>query len=97
MPSRASVSGSNATVSWLPDSGQVTSSTFQILVGGTWTAYTPSLSESGFYSVTFPLPAAGTYQFCTVSNEASFSFLDGKPLVHWPGRHTVERGMRGEN
>jgi tetratricopeptide (TPR) repeat protein len=39
---------------------------------------------------------AGKYQFCTVSNEASFSFLDGKELVHWPGRHTVERGIRGE-
>ena len=42
------------------------------------------------------VPTAGAYQFCTVSNKASFSFLDGKPLVHWPGRHTVERGMHGE-
>jgi tetratricopeptide (TPR) repeat protein len=42
------------------------------------------------------IPKAGPYQFCTVSNEASFSFIDGKPLVHWPGRHTVERGIRGE-
>ncbi len=41
-------------------------------------------------------PKAGTYQFCSVSNKASFSFLDGKPLVHWPGYHTVERGMHGE-
>jgi len=31
-----------------------------------------------------------------VSNEASFSFLDGKELIHWPGRHTVDRGIRGE-
>ena len=38
----------------------------------------------------------GAYQFCTISNEASFSFLDGKELVHWPGRHTVERGIHGE-
>jgi tetratricopeptide (TPR) repeat protein len=42
------------------------------------------------------IPRAGKYQFCTISNEASFSFLDGKPLVHWPGRHTVERGIHGE-
>src|SRR5262249_49590071 len=27
---------------------------------------------------------------------ASFSFIDGKELVHWPGRHTVDRGIRGE-
>lgn len=42
------------------------------------------------------IPKAGPYQFCTASNEASFSFLDGKKLVHWPGRHTEERGLRGE-
>ena len=42
------------------------------------------------------IPEAGTYKFCTASNEASFSFLDGKKLVHWPGRHTSERGARGE-
>ena len=40
--------------------------------------------------------AAGTYRFCTASNEASFSFIDGKELVHWPGRHTSERGEHGE-
>ena len=42
------------------------------------------------------IPRAGKYQFCTVSNETSFSFLDGKELIHWPGRHTVDRGIRGE-
>ncbi|HUY36626.1 MAG TPA: PKD domain-containing protein [Pirellulales bacterium] len=42
------------------------------------------------------IPAAGRYRFCTASNEASFSFLDGKELVHWPGRHTEERGIHGE-
>jgi TolA-binding protein len=42
------------------------------------------------------VPVAGAYRFCTASNEASFSFLDGKDLVHWPGRHTAERGEHGE-
>ena len=42
------------------------------------------------------LPKAGTYGFCTASNEASFSFLDGKELVHWPGRHTEQRGKYGQ-
>lgn len=42
------------------------------------------------------VPKTGTYQFCTVSNEASFSFLDGKDLIHWPDRHTVARGIYGE-
>ncbi|MAF66857.1 MAG: hypothetical protein CMJ84_14525 [Planctomycetes bacterium] len=38
----------------------------------------------------------GRYGFCTASNEASFSFLDGKELVHWPGRHTEQRGKHGQ-
>lgn len=42
------------------------------------------------------IPKAGMYKVCTASNEASFSFLDGKELIHWPGRHTSERGLRGE-
>lgn len=42
------------------------------------------------------IAAPGNYRFCTASNEASFSFLDGKQLVHWPGRHTAERGEHGE-
>jgi tetratricopeptide (TPR) repeat protein len=42
------------------------------------------------------IPKDGTYKFCTASNEGSFSFLDGKELIHWPGRHTAERGARGE-
>lgn len=42
------------------------------------------------------LPSSGRYAFCTASNEGSFSFLDGNELVHWPGRHTQDRGKHGE-
>lgn len=42
------------------------------------------------------IPADAVYGFCTASNESSFSFLDGKDLVHWPGRHTEQRGRFGE-
>ena len=42
------------------------------------------------------VPEAGEYGFCTASNEASFSFLDGEKLVHWPGRHTEKRGKLGQ-
>lgn len=42
------------------------------------------------------LPRAGAYGFCTASNEASFSFIDGRELVHWPGRHTEKRGELGQ-
>lgn len=42
------------------------------------------------------LPAAGKWGFCTASNESSFTYLDGQDLVHWPGRHTEDRGRFGE-
>lgn len=42
------------------------------------------------------LPEGGTWGFATASNEASFSFLDGNELIHWPGRHTEKRGERGQ-
>ena len=42
------------------------------------------------------LPKPGGYGFCTASNEASFSFMDGEELVHWPGRHTEQRGKFGQ-
>src|SRR5262249_54290463 len=46
-----------------------------------------SFGPSDYYISTYRgwiiVPKAGKYQFCTVSNEASFSFLDGKELVHW--------------
>jgi tetratricopeptide (TPR) repeat protein len=61
--------------------------------------YNPFGSSDNYISVYrgwIEIPSAGRYRFCTASNEASFSFLDGKELVHWPGRHTEERGIHGE-
>jgi tetratricopeptide (TPR) repeat protein len=43
-----------------------------------------------------PPGSSGRWGFCTASNEASFSFMDGRELVHWPGRHTEQRGKFGE-
>lgn len=42
------------------------------------------------------IPRDGTYVFCTASNEASFSFLNARELIHWPGRHTEQRGKLGQ-
>ncbi len=39
----------------------------------------------------------GRYHIFTVSDDASFVFLDGKPLCSWPGRHESERGRRGQH
>jgi len=56
----------------------------------------PSDNYLSVYRGWIDIPADGEYRFCTASNEASFSLLDGKELIHWPGRHTAERGERGE-
>lgn len=56
----------------------------------------PSDYYISLYRGWIKIPKSGTYAFCTASNEASFSFLNGKELIHWPGRHTSERGSHGE-
>lgn len=69
---------------------------YQRRVADGYNSFGPSDYYLSVYRGWVHVPKAGKYQFCTVSNEASFSFLDGKELVHWPGRHTAERGSRGE-
>ncbi|MFO0879364.1 MAG: PKD domain-containing protein [Gemmataceae bacterium] len=69
---------------------------FQRRVADGYNSFGPSDNYISLYRGWVRVPKAGKYQFCTVSNEASFSFLDGKELIHWPGRHTVDRGIRGE-
>jgi tetratricopeptide (TPR) repeat protein len=69
---------------------------FQRRVADGYNSFGPSDFYISVYRGWINIPAAGKYGFCTASNEASFSFLDGKPLVHWPGFHTAERGMHGE-
>jgi tetratricopeptide (TPR) repeat protein len=69
---------------------------YQRRVADGYNPFGPSDYYISIYRGWINIPRAGKYQFCTISNEASFSFLDGKELIHWPGRHTVERGVRGE-
>ncbi len=69
---------------------------YQRRVSDGYNGFGPSDYYISIYRGWVQVPKAGKYQFCTASNEASFSFLDGKELVHWPGRHTADRGARGE-
>lgn len=69
---------------------------YQRQVAEGYNRFGPSDYYLSLYRGWVTIPKAGSYKFCTVSNEASFSFLDGKELVHWPGRHTTERGKYGE-
>ena len=38
----------------------------------------------------------GKYRIFTASDEASFVLLNGKELVKWPGKHTVDKGRRAQ-
>ena len=69
---------------------------YQQRIADGYNSFGPSDYYISLYRGWINIPRAGKYQFCTISNEASFSFIDGKELVHWPGRHTVERGIHGE-
>jgi TolA-binding protein len=69
---------------------------YQRRIADDYNPFGPSDYYISIYRGWMRIPRDGKYQFCTVSNEASFSFIDGKPLVHWPGRHTVEKGIHGE-
>jgi tetratricopeptide (TPR) repeat protein len=69
---------------------------YQRRVAEGYNLFGPSDYYISIYRGWVQVPRAGAYEFCTASNEASFSFLDGKELVHWPGRHTADRGARGE-
>ncbi len=69
---------------------------FQRRISDGYNSFGSSDNYVSIYRGWITVPTAGRYEFCTASNEASFSFLDGKELVHWPGRHTEERGAHGE-
>lgn len=69
---------------------------YQRRVSDGYNGFGPSDYYISIYRGWVNVSKAGSYQFCTASNEASFSFLDGKELIHWPGRHTSDRGARGE-
>lgn len=69
---------------------------FQRRISDCLNPFGPSDNYLTVYRGWITLPRKGRYFFCTASNEGSFSFLDGRPLVHWPGRHTEERGQYGE-
>jgi tetratricopeptide (TPR) repeat protein len=69
---------------------------YQRRIADGYNPFGPSDYYISVYRGWITLPKAGKYRFCTISNESSFSFLDGKELIHWPGHHTVERGARGE-
>jgi hypothetical protein len=70
---------------------------YQRRVADGFNPFGPSDNYISLYRGWIDIPRAGAYQFCTVSNEASFSFLDGKELVHWPGGTRSNEGSAGRS
>lgn len=61
--------------------------------------FNPFGSPDGFLSVYrgwLDIRRAGAYRFATVSDDASFLSIDGKPVCQWPGIHTAQGGVRGQ-
>lgn len=59
--------------------------------------YGPSERFMSLYSGFFRVAAPGDYAFATVSSDASFLQIDGKPVAEWPGLHPPRDGRYGEH
>ncbi|MCX8036010.1 MAG: tetratricopeptide repeat protein [Candidatus Sumerlaeia bacterium] len=62
--------------------------------------YNPFGSSEHFVSIYdgyFYASRTGSYRFSTVSDEASFVFIDEKLVAEWPGTHGVGGGQHGEH
>ncbi|NOX97078.1 MAG: tetratricopeptide repeat protein, partial [Nitrospirae bacterium] len=59
--------------------------------------YGPNDNYLSIYQGFLNIKEGGTYRIATVSDEASFLFIDGKRVAEWPGRHKIWGGMRGEH
>lgn len=45
----------------------------------------------------FRVPQDGRYEFATLSKDASFLQIDGRPVAEWPGWHGLDGGMHGQH
>jgi len=55
-----------------------------------------SLDYVSYYDGWFYASRTGTYRIATISDDASFVFVDNKLVTQWPGVHGVGGGMHGE-
>lgn len=68
-------------------------------VKNVFTAFNPFGPDAGAlhrFDGYLRLGKAGSYTFCTASNDASFLLIDGREVVAWPGRHPVNKGRGGK-
>ena len=58
--------------------------------------YGPDDAFASAFTGYLEIKKPGRYHIFTVSDDASFVFLDGKPLCAWPGKHEVWQGRHGK-
>ncbi|NQT53535.1 hypothetical protein HQ576_15870, partial [bacterium] len=58
--------------------------------------YGPDDAFASAFTGYLQIKKPGKYHIFTVSDDASFVFLDGKPLCAWPGKHEVDQGRHGK-
>ena len=57
----------------------------------------PAADYISVYEGAISVPKDGSYGFATMSDDASFLFIDGAIVSEWPGRnHAIQSGRRGE-
>lgn len=81
----------------IADSVELDGGRFQRRISNGYNPFGLSDGYLSIYKGYINIPEAGKYGFATVSDEASFLFIDGKLVVSWPGQHTHGGGERGEH
>jgi hypothetical protein len=70
---------------------------FRVSIFDGYNPFGSSLDFVSCYDGYFYAGRAGTYRFATISDDASFVFIDGKMIAQWPGSHGAAGGLRGEH
>lgn len=78
------------------DSKEVQGVGFRPSIFDGYNPFGPSDDYVSIYRGWLNCPETGEYGFSTMSDEASFVFIDGKPVCQWAGRHTAHAGRNNQ-
>ena len=81
----------------LENSKEVYGRGFQPQIFHGYNPYGPDDNYVSIYKGYIYCPEKGTYGFATVSDDASFLFIDGKMVAQWPGYHGADGGRRAQH
>jgi hypothetical protein len=78
------------------DAGALQGGRFVNQVYSSFNPFGPNTNALHCFDGFLRIKKAGTTQFCIASTDASFLHIDGKEVVAWPGKHPVNKGLKGE-